>query len=142
MYSPLVLLEFINDTVVKELRYALFFHPKKSFNYVYIGILFVVVDFDNTDTSWRKYDASKSNWSFSDIPWGLPSLDEILLFQQCEFHFVVTARELFRQFRSSERLFENVLNPLLQVGLFAPAERCSAAATLGMLYYFVLAHQV
>ncbi|KAE9447397.1 hypothetical protein C3L33_20703, partial [Rhododendron williamsianum] len=106
-----------------------------------LPLMAAVVDFDNTDTSWRKYDASKSNWSFSDIPWGLPSLDEILLFQQCEFHFVVTARELFRQFRSSERLFENVLNPLLQVGLFAPAERCSAAATLGMLYYFVLAHQ-
>ncbi|KAI8533198.1 hypothetical protein RHMOL_Rhmol11G0278500 [Rhododendron molle] len=106
-----------------------------------LPLMAAVVDFDNTDTSWRKYDASKSNWSFSDIPWGLPSLDEILLFQQCEFHFVVTARELFRQFRCSERLFENVLNPLLQVGLFAPAERCSAAATLGMLYYFVLAHQ-
>ncbi|KAH7834243.1 hypothetical protein Vadar_014095 [Vaccinium darrowii] len=75
-----------------------------------LPLMAAVVDFDNTDTSWRKYDA-------------------------------ITARELFRIFRCSERLFENVLNPLLQVGLFAPAEQCSAAATLGMLYYFVLAHQ-
>eukprot|EP00899_Mesostigma_viride_P028712 jgi/Mesvir1/9025/Mv21309-RA.2 len=28
-----------------------------------------------------------------------------------------------------------------QVGLFAPGEQCSAAAALGMLYYFILAHQ-
>lgn len=28
------------------------------------------------------------------------------------------------------------------MGLFAPAEQCSAAATLGILYYIVLAHQV
>jgi uncharacterized protein with NAD-binding domain and iron-sulfur cluster len=30
---------------------------------------------------------------------------------------------------------------MLLVGLFAPGEQCSAAATLGMLYYFILAHQ-
>nr|XP_027088170.1 uncharacterized protein LOC113709571 isoform X2 [Coffea arabica] len=53
----------------------------------------------------------------------------------------ITARELFRQFGCSERLYRYVLDPLLQVGLFAPAERCSAAATLAILYYFVLAQQ-
>lgn len=53
----------------------------------------------------------------------------------------VTARELFKWFGCSERLFKNVIGPLLQVGLFAPPEQSSAAATLGMLYY-ILAHQV
>ncbi|PSS29531.1 Zeta-carotene desaturase [Actinidia chinensis var. chinensis] len=75
-----------------------------------LSLMAAVVDFDNTDTSWRKYDT-------------------------------ITARELFRQFGCSERLYEDVFNPLLQVGLFAPAERCSAAATLGILYYYILAHQ-
>ncbi|KAK2665618.1 hypothetical protein Ddye_004192 [Dipteronia dyeriana] len=53
----------------------------------------------------------------------------------------ITARELFKQFGCSERLYRDVIGPLLQVGLFAPAEQCSAAATLGILYYFILAHQ-
>ena len=30
---------------------------------------------------------------------------------------------------------------MLVVGLFAPGEQCSAEAALGMLYYFILAHQ-
>ncbi|XP_024167836.1 uncharacterized protein LOC112174324 isoform X2 [Rosa chinensis] len=68
-----------------------------------------VIDFDNTDTAWRKYDS-------------------------------ITARELFKQFGCSEKLYQKVLAPLLQVGLFAPAEQCSAAATLGLLSY-ILAHQ-
>ncbi|KAK9944199.1 hypothetical protein M0R45_009777 [Rubus argutus] len=67
------------------------------------------IDFDNTDTAWRKYDS-------------------------------ITARELFKQFGCSERLYQKVLAPLLQVGLLAPAEQCSAAATLGLLSY-ILAHQ-
>ncbi|OWM80442.1 hypothetical protein CDL15_Pgr019722 [Punica granatum] len=53
----------------------------------------------------------------------------------------ITARELFRQSGCSERLYENVFAPLLQVGLFAPPEQCSSAAALAMLYYLVLAHQ-
>ncbi|KAM1791184.1 hypothetical protein ACFX12_035172 [Malus domestica] len=68
-----------------------------------------VIDFDNTDTAWRKYDA-------------------------------ITARELFKQFGCSENLYQNVLSPLIQVGLSAPAEQCSAAATLGLLSY-IFAHQ-
>ncbi|XP_059647437.1 uncharacterized protein LOC132293823 isoform X2 [Cornus florida] len=75
-----------------------------------LPIMAAVIDFDNTDSSWRKYDS-------------------------------ITARELFKQFGCSERLYQDVLRPLLQVGLFAPAEQCSAAATLGVLYYFVVAHQ-
>jgi hypothetical protein len=30
---------------------------------------------------------------------------------------------------------------MLLVALFAPSEKCSAAATLGKLYYFILSHQ-
>jgi uncharacterized protein with NAD-binding domain and iron-sulfur cluster len=53
----------------------------------------------------------------------------------------VTARELFRQFGVSRRLYQEAFEPMLLVGLFAPGEQCSAAAALGMLYYFILAHQ-
>ena len=53
----------------------------------------------------------------------------------------VTARELFKQFGVSERLYKKSFEPMLLVGLFAPGEQCSAAAALGMLYYFILAHQ-
>ena len=53
----------------------------------------------------------------------------------------VTARELFKQFGVSHRLYKEAFEPMLLVGLFAPGEQCSAAATLGMLYYFILAHQ-
>ncbi|XXG86297.1 hypothetical protein AAC387_Pa11g1219 [Persea americana] len=75
-----------------------------------LPLMAAVIDFDNTDTAWRKYDA-------------------------------MTARELFKQCGVSERLYRTAFNPILQVGMFASAEQCSAAATLGMLYYFLLAHQ-
>ncbi|XP_058098321.1 uncharacterized protein LOC131243184 isoform X5 [Magnolia sinica] len=75
-----------------------------------LPLMAAVIDFDNTDTAWRKYDT-------------------------------MTARELFKQFGCSERLYRQVFNPILQVGLFAPAEQCSAAAALGIIYYFILAHQ-
>ncbi len=53
----------------------------------------------------------------------------------------ITARELFKQYGVSARLYRDAFEPMLLVGLFAPGEQCSAAATLGMLYYFILAHQ-
>ncbi|WP_019506171.1 FAD-dependent oxidoreductase [Pleurocapsa sp. PCC 7319] len=53
----------------------------------------------------------------------------------------ITARELFKQYGVSERLYKESFEPMLLVGLFAPGEQCSAAAALGMLYYFILAHQ-
>lgn len=53
----------------------------------------------------------------------------------------ITARELFRQYGVSERLYNDSFEPMLLVGLFAPGEQCSAAAALGILYYFILAHQ-
>lgn len=69
-----------------------------------------VIDFDNSDAAWKKYDA-------------------------------MSARELFQRYGVSERLYRDAFEPMLLVGLFAPGEQCSAAAALGMLYYFILAHQ-
>ncbi|KAL6651195.1 hypothetical protein ACP70R_010120 [Stipagrostis hirtigluma subsp. patula] len=75
-----------------------------------IPVIAAVIDFDNTDTAWRKYDA-------------------------------VTARELFKMYGCSQRLYKEVFEPAIQAALFAPGEQCSAAATLGMLYYYMLSHQ-
>jgi uncharacterized protein with NAD-binding domain and iron-sulfur cluster len=75
-----------------------------------LPLLYALLDFDNSDEAWRRYDS-------------------------------VTARELFKQFGVSARLYYESFEPMLLVGLFAPGEQCSAAAALGMLYYFILAHQ-
>jgi len=75
-----------------------------------LPLMYAVVDFDNSDQAWQRYDG-------------------------------MTARELFRQYGVSERLYRESFEPMLLVGLFAPGEQCSAAAALGMLYYFILAHQ-
>ncbi|XP_058098328.1 uncharacterized protein LOC131243184 isoform X12 [Magnolia sinica] len=89
-----------------------------------------------------------TNWTRSAqySPEGLESLTSTTLILPGEsmiqnFSTAVTARELFKQFGCSERLYRQVFNPILQVGLFAPAEQCSAAAALGIIYYFILAHQ-
>nr|CAB3487921.1 unnamed protein product [Digitaria exilis] len=76
-----------------------------------IPVIAAVIDFDNTDTAWRKYDA-------------------------------MTARELFKMYGCSQRLYNEVFEPAIQAALFAPGEQCSAAATLGMLYYYMLSHQI
>jgi uncharacterized protein with NAD-binding domain and iron-sulfur cluster len=73
-------------------------------------MLYPVIDFDNSDEAWQRYDA-------------------------------MTARELFKTYGVSARLYRDAFEPMLLVGLFAPGEQCSAAAALGMLYYFILAHQ-
>ncbi|MBW4607490.1 MAG: FAD-dependent oxidoreductase [Hassallia sp. WJT32-NPBG1] len=75
-----------------------------------LPLLYALIDFDNSDEAWRRYD-------------------------------FVTARELFKDFGVSARLYRDSFEPMLLVGLFAPGEQCSAAATLGMLYFFILAHQ-
>eukprot|EP00884_Botryococcus_braunii_P022921 jgi/Botrbrau1/9312/Bobra.0111s0036.1 len=53
----------------------------------------------------------------------------------------ISARELFRRYGVSQRLYDDAFNPMLLVGLFAPGELCSAAACLGMLKFFILNHQ-
>lgn len=75
-----------------------------------LPLLYAVIDFDNSDEAWQRYDS-------------------------------ITARELFKQYGVSARLYRESFEPMLLVGLFAPGEQCSAAAALGMLYYFILAHQ-
>ncbi|KAB8331027.1 FAD-dependent oxidoreductase [Scytonema tolypothrichoides VB-61278] len=75
-----------------------------------LPLLYAVIDFDNSDEAWRRYD-------------------------------FITARELFKDFGVSARLYRESFEPMLLVGLFAPGEQCSAAAAIGMLYYFILAHQ-
>ena len=51
------------------------------------------------------------------------------------------ALSLFRQLRISERMIDEVLRPILLVGLFKPPEELSAAVTMELLYYYALAHQ-
>jgi uncharacterized protein with NAD-binding domain and iron-sulfur cluster len=75
-----------------------------------LPLLYSLIDFDNSDDAWRRYDQ-------------------------------ITARELFKQYGVSARLYRESFEAMLLVGLFAPGEQCSAAAALGMLYYFILAHQ-
>ena len=75
-----------------------------------LPLLHAVIDFDNSDQAWQRYDR-------------------------------MTARELFKMYGVSDRLYRESFEPMLLVGLFAPGEQCSAAAALGMLYYFILAHQ-
>lgn len=53
----------------------------------------------------------------------------------------MSAKELFMKYGCSQRVYKEAFEPMLLVGLFAPGEQCSAAGALGMLYYFILAHQ-
>ncbi|KAI0564447.1 amine oxidase [Gracilaria domingensis] len=53
----------------------------------------------------------------------------------------MTAKELFKYYGCTERVYKEAFEPMLLVGLFAPGEQCSAAGALGMLYFFILAHQ-
>lgn len=53
----------------------------------------------------------------------------------------MSAKELFMRYGCSQRVYKEAFEPMLLVGLFAPGEQCSAAGALGMLYYFILAHQ-
>ena len=38
-------------------------------------------------------------------------------------------------------MYTEAFEPMILTGLFAPGEECSAAAALGMAYFFVLKHQ-
>ncbi|MEB3272344.1 MAG: hydroxysqualene dehydroxylase [Prochlorothrix sp.] len=75
----------------------------------------------------------------------LPLLQAVIDFDNTprawEAYDRMSSRELFQRYGVSERLYKESFEPMLLVGLFAPGEQCSAAAALGMLYYFILAHQ-
>ena len=44
-----------------------------------VCVLFAVVDFDNMDTSWRKYDTSKDDSSSVDLICGILALHVIVI---------------------------------------------------------------
>lgn len=108
--SPIFQAEPLLPTPLGTFLYTRFKRLPLSDRLSALPLLYSLVDFDNSDAAWRRYDA-------------------------------VTARELFKQFGVSARLYRESFEPMLLVGLFAPGEQCSAAAALGMLYYFILAHQ-
>ena len=53
----------------------------------------------------------------------------------------VSFRDLCARLGVSRRLYDEVFEPMVLTGLFAPGEQCSAAAALGMAYFFVLKSQ-
>ena len=53
----------------------------------------------------------------------------------------VSFRDLCVKLGVSRRLYEEALEPMILTGLFAPGSQCSAAAALGMAYFFVLQSQ-
>lgn len=53
----------------------------------------------------------------------------------------VSFRDLCIKLGVSERCYEEAFEPMILTGLFAPGSECSAAAALGMAYFFVLKSQ-
>ncbi|KAG0578129.1 hypothetical protein KC19_4G000100 [Ceratodon purpureus] len=85
------------------------------------------------------------NLSVVDRLTALPLFQALLEFDADEETYAsydaMSARELFRKAGVSAKLYREFLQPILLVTLFAPGEQLSAAAALGALYYYVLAHQ-
>ncbi|KAH9568425.1 hypothetical protein CY35_03G076600 [Sphagnum magellanicum] len=85
------------------------------------------------------------NLSLLDRLTALPLIQALLEFDLDDKAYsaydAMTARELFRRAGVSAKLYHEFLEPILLVTLFAPGEQLSAAAALGALYYYVLAHQ-
>ena len=50
-------------------------------------------------------------------------------------------RDLCVKLGVSKRMYDEAFEPMILTGLFAPGEQCSAAAALGMAYFFVLKDQ-
>eukprot|EP00966_Prymnesium_polylepis_P284843 6580894-Prymnesium_polylepis.1 len=53
----------------------------------------------------------------------------------------ISFRDLCVKLGVSRRMYAEAFEPMILTGLFAPGEQCSAAAALGMAYFFVLKHQ-
>ena len=53
----------------------------------------------------------------------------------------ISFRDLCTKLGVSRRMYKEAFEPMILTGLFAPGEECSAAAALGMAYFFVLKHQ-
>lgn len=54
---------------------------------------------------------------------------------------LISFRDLCVKLGVSKRCYEEAFEPMILTGLFAPGEECSAAAALGMAYFFVLKSQ-
>jgi uncharacterized protein with NAD-binding domain and iron-sulfur cluster len=80
-----------------------------------------------------------------DLGWMMSLLPAMLSFdsdpETYEKYDEMSARELFRRAGVTKNLYENFLEPLLLVGLFAPASQLSAAAVLETLQFYAAAHQ-
>lgn len=53
----------------------------------------------------------------------------------------VSFRDLCIRLGVSKRCYQEAFEPMILTGLFAPGAECSAAAALGMAYFFVMANQ-
>lgn len=53
----------------------------------------------------------------------------------------ISFRDLCRDLGVSQKCYEEAFEPMILTGLFAPGAECSAAAALGMAYFFVLKDQ-
>lgn len=61
--------------------------------------------------------------------------------QAWETYDQVSFRDLCTRLGVSRRCFDEAFEPMILTGLFAPGSECSAAAALGMAYFFVLKSQ-
>uniref|UniRef100_A0A7S4QRH2 Amine oxidase domain-containing protein n=1 Tax=Alexandrium monilatum TaxID=311494 RepID=A0A7S4QRH2_9DINO len=53
----------------------------------------------------------------------------------------ISFRDLCQRLGVSRKMYDEAFEPMILTGLFAPGEQCSAAAALGMAYFFVLKQQ-
>eukprot|EP00980_Cylindrotheca_fusiformis_P021657 scaffold8505_cov130-Cylindrotheca_fusiformis.AAC.23 len=61
--------------------------------------------------------------------------------QAWEKYDKISFRDLCVKLGVSKRCYEEAFEPMILTGLFAPGAECSAAAALGMAYFFVLSNQ-
>jgi uncharacterized protein with NAD-binding domain and iron-sulfur cluster len=62
-------------------------------------------------------------------------------FEAWERYDQVSFRDLCLRLGVSKRCYQEAFEPMILTGLFAPGAECSAAAALGMAYFFVMANQ-
>jgi uncharacterized protein with NAD-binding domain and iron-sulfur cluster len=87
---------------------------------------------------------------FQKLPWAdrLSAFPLILAFSEFddspkawERYDKVSFRDLCLRLGVSRRCYDEAFEPMILTGLFAPGQECSAAAALGMAYFFVMANQ-
>jgi uncharacterized protein with NAD-binding domain and iron-sulfur cluster len=87
---------------------------------------------------------------FENLPWfdRISAFPLVLAFsefddspQAWERYDQVSFRDLCLKLGVSRRCYDEAFEPMILTGLFAPGAECSAAAALGMAYFFVMANQ-